>query len=181
VLTLANVDLGELVANSTLSDSVSMQARINGSLPFQMSGADFRLTNGVVAAIGAGRLSIKRQALTGGVATAGADGAQPNAVQDFAYQALENLAFDTLDAKLESRPGGRLGAVFHLIGRNDPPGSPKARIGLFDALRGSAFNKHIDLPKGTPVDLTLDTSLNFDDLLKAYGEYNRRGSAAVQP
>jgi len=26
------------------------------------------------------------------------------------------------------------------------------------------------LPSGTPVDLTLDTSLNFDELLKSYAE-----------
>ncbi len=49
-----------------------------------------------------------------------------------------------------------------------------------DLARGTAFNKHIRLPKGTPVDLTLDTSLNFDDLMAAYSrdEPFRRGSAA---
>ena len=35
------------------------------------------------------------------------------------------------------------------------------------------------LAKGTPVDLTLDTSLNFDDLMAAYSRIGR--SDAVQP
>jgi hypothetical protein len=180
-LMLENVDIGELVSKSSMADSVSIQARVNGSLPFSVSPSGMKLTNGLLASIGSGRLSIKRQALTGAVATAGSAGAQPNAIQDFAYQALENLAFDSLEAKLESRPGGRLGAVFHLIGRNDPPGSPKARISMIDAIRGHAFDKPIPLPKATPVDLTLDTSLNFDELLKAYGAFGRNGSASVQP
>ena len=44
----------------------------------------------------------------------------------------------------------------------------KARVGLLDLLRGRAFNKRIALPAKTPVDLTLDTSLNFDELLEAW-------------
>ena len=180
VLTLKQLDLGELVAGSSLADSVSIQARVDGTVPFTAGPAGVRVTDGVVASVGAGRLSIKRQALTGAVATAGAAGAQPNAVQDFAYQALENLAFDSLEARLATRPQGRLGVVFHIKGRNDPARPTDTRIGLFDLLRGHAFDKPIDLPKGTPVDLTLDTSLNFDELLKAYGQIGK-GSGPVQP
>ena len=100
-------------------------------------------------------------------------------MQDFAYQALENLAFDELEAKVDSRPEGRLGVIFHLKGRNDPPVGQKARISVVDLARGTAFDKPIPLPKGTPVDLTLDTSLNFDDLMAAYSRIGR--SDAVQP
>jgi hypothetical protein len=89
-------------------------------------------------------------------------------MQDFAYQAMENLAFDRLQGKINSLPGGRLGLVLHIEGRNDPPKQEEARVGLFALLRGEAFKQPVPLPKGTPIDLTLDTSLNFDELLRAY-------------
>ena len=184
---LADVDLGEILAGFNLSDSVTMQARIEALLPFSLSPDGLRFKEGRIAATGPGRLSIKRAALTGVAATAAptAPGAPPpaptptNAVQDFAYQALENLAFDQLEAKVDSRPQGRLGVVFHLKGRNDPPTKQKAKIKVTDLARGTAFDKPIPLPSGTPVDLTLDTSLNFDDLMAAYARIGR--SDAVQP
>ena len=43
-------------------------------------------------------------------------------------------------------------------------------MGLVDLINGSALQKPIPLPSGTPIDLTLDTSLNFDELLKSYTE-----------
>ncbi len=89
------------------------------------------------------------------------------------------MAFDALDATVDSRPMGRLGVVFHLKGRHDPEKDVPARIGVVELARGTAFNQPIPLPKGTPVDLTLDTSLNFDDLMAAYGRIGR--SDAVQP
>lgn len=186
-LRLADVDLGEIVAGFNLSDSMTIQARIEALLPFNLSPEGLRFKEGRIAATGPGRLSIKRAALTGVAATATetAPGAPPppptqvNAVQDFAYQALENLAFDELEAKVDSRPEGRLGVIFHLKGRNDPPVAEKARISVVDLARGTAFDKPIPLPKGTPVDLTLDTSLNFDDLMAAYSRIGR--SDAVQP
>ena len=90
-----------------------LQARLGGELPFALQpqvgrpSEALRFSDGRLYAEGPGRLTIRRQALTGAVATAGAGGAQPNAVQDFAYQALENLAFSQLDAKVASRPGGQ--------------------------------------------------------------------------
>ena len=110
---LTGIDLGALVAGSSLADSVTVQAKINGVLPFSMGEAGFRIEDGFAVATGPGRLSIKRSALTGvAVGGATAEAARPNAVQDFAYQALENLAFDTMEAKIASRPEGRLGVVF---------------------------------------------------------------------
>ena len=186
-LRLAGVDLGEIVAGFNLSDSVTIEANIDAALPFNLSPEGLRFKEGRIAATGPGRLSIKRAALTGVAASAAptAPGAPPpaptqvNAVQDFAYQALENLAFDSLDATVNSLPEGRLGVVFHVNGRNDPPERQQARIKLLDLLRGTAFDKPIPLPSNTPVDLTLDTSLNFDDLMAAYSRIGR--SDAVQP
>jgi hypothetical protein len=96
---------------------------------------------------------------------------QYNALQDFAYQAMENLAFETMEATVNSVDNGRLNVLFSIHGHHDPKVAKEAKISLFDALRGKALSKPVDLPKGTPVNLTLDTSLNFDELLAAW----RRG------
>jgi hypothetical protein len=143
-------------------------AHISGTVPFALTPDGVRFAMGRVAATGPGRLSIKREALTASVGVGAEGQAPPNAVQDFAYQALENMAFDALDGTIDSRPMGRLGMVFHLQGRNDPPQAAETRVGVVDLLRGRAFDKPLPLPKGTPVDLTLDTSLNLDELLKSY-------------
>ena len=123
-----------------------------------------RIANGHIASDGPGRLSIDRSLWTQG------GGASANAVQDFAYQALENLAFDQMSAQLNSVPGGRLQVVFHIKGHSDPPKPQIAEVPLGDILSGSALQQSIPLPSGTPIDLTLDTSLNFDELLKSYAE-----------
>jgi hypothetical protein len=183
VLRLHRVDLQQVIDTLNLANSVKLQAQVDGQLPFSLQpspggGRVLRLAQGRIFADAPGRLSIARQALAGGVATAGAAGAQPNAVQDFAYQALEDLAFTRLEAAVASRPGGRLGVVFHVVGEHDPKVSRPTRIGLLALLRGHAFDKPLPLPKGTPVDLTLDTSLNLDDILDAY--LHLGGSAPVQ-
>jgi hypothetical protein len=150
-----------------------------------------RFDGGELRSVRPGRLSIAREALTQVAATgdpeavaggAGAPGAapEPNAFQDFAYQALENLAYNDLEVSVDSRPEGRLGLVFAIKGRHDPPVEQRARIGLFDLLRGRAFERRIPLPSDTPVNLTLDTSLNFDELLSTWLELQRSRSAPVQ-
>ena len=93
-----------------------------------------------------------------------------NSVQDLAYQALEYLAFDSLSAEVNSVAAGRLQIVFHIKGRSDPPKPQQAEIQFGDILNGTVMQKPIALPSGTPIDLTLDTSLNFDELLKSYAE-----------
>jgi hypothetical protein len=93
---------------------------------------------------------------------------------------MENLSFSTLEAGVSSTDKGRLGVLFHIKGEHDPKVVEKARIGLMELLNGSAFQRRIPLPAKTPVDLTLDTSLNFDELIAAW----RRGwqeSEAVTP
>ena len=176
-LRFENIDPAPLIDAAGLSGRINVTARITGSLPFAVGPDGIRFTNGRLAAKGPGRLSIKREALT---ASAGATGdAQPstNAVQDFAYQALENLAFDQLDGTVNSRPMGRLGLLFHIKGRNDPAQAAEARVGAVDLLRGRAFDKPVPLPKGTPIELTLDTSLNLDELLSSYFNRPRTGTA----
>jgi len=162
-LKLDNVNLSALIAASNLSDKVSLNTPVTGSIPFRYGPAGLRVTDGYFASTGPSRLSIKRTVWTGGTVPA-----QTDAISDFAYQALENLAIDELDAKLNSLPKGRLGVVFHIKGRNDPALAQDIRISAIDLLQGHAFDKPLPLPKGTPVDLTLDTSLNFDELLDAY-------------
>jgi len=52
---------------------------------------------------------------------------------------------------------------------------------VLDLLRGRAFDKPLDLPKGTPVNLTLDTSLNLDELLAGYASQTRAPAERSQP
>jgi hypothetical protein len=167
-LRLANVDLTPLIAAAGLSDRVNIMARIDGILPFTAGPDGIRFVNGRITSTGPGRLSIKRDALTTSVGVGGDATAPPNAVQDFAYQALENLAFDQLEGMVNSQPMGRLGLLLHLKGRNDPMEAAEARVNALDLLRGRAFDKPLPLPKGTSIDLTLDTSLNLDELLNSY-------------
>ena len=101
---------------------------------------------------------------------------------DFAYQAMEHLAFETLDATLKSRDNGRLGVLFHIVGRHDPPTRQQIRLSLTDLIRKRYMERKLPLPSGTGVNLTLDTTLNLDDLLADYAEFRKtRGSAPVQP
>ncbi|HVZ68987.1 MAG TPA: YdbH domain-containing protein [Rhizomicrobium sp.] len=161
-LKLDNVNLSALIAASNLSDKISLDAPVKGAIPFRYGPSGFRVRDGYFVSTGPSRLSIRRTVWTGGKAE------ETGAIRDFAYQALENLAIDDLDAKLNSLPAGRLGVVFHIKGRNDPAIAQETRISLISLIRGHAFDKPVPLPKGTPVDLTLDTSLNFDELLDAY-------------
>jgi len=190
VLTLDGVQLHDLVEASPFGDRVELDARVSGRVPFQVPDGKVRIADAEVHAIQPGRLSISRQALTG-VAAAGsvaAPGGPAAAVPptdtftDFAYQAMENLAFETLNAAIASRPDGRLGILAHVTGRNDPPQHQEIRLSIFDLIGRKFLGKPLPLPSGTGVDLTLDMTLNLDDLLADYADYRRlHGSPAVQP
>ena len=73
-----------------------------------------------------------------------------------------------------SQPDGRLGLLFQVKGHHEPEVAERARLSFFDVLRGRAFERRIPLPKGTPIELTLDSSLNFDELVAAYADAWRR-------
>ncbi|WP_394763984.1 YdbH domain-containing protein [Phenylobacterium sp.] len=195
VLVLEGVQLHDLVEASPFGDRVDLDAKVSGRVPFQSLAGKVRVTGAEVHAIQPGRLSIARQALTGvaaggalsaalgpGGAAAAAAVAANDTFTDFAYQAMENLAFDKLDAAITSRDDGRLGVLAHIVGRHDPPKHQEIRLSLFDLIGRKFLTKPLPLPSDTGVDLTLDTTLNLDDLLADYAAYrDLRGSPPVQP
>jgi hypothetical protein len=63
-------------------------------------------------------------------------------------------------------------------GEHDPAMPMETRVGVIELLQGRAFDKPLPLPKGTPIDLTLDTSVNLDELLASYFGNEPRMSAA---
>jgi hypothetical protein len=182
--------LHNVVEASPFADRVDLDARVSGRVPFTSQGGKLRIASAELHAIQPGRLSIQRQALTG-VAASGSistDTAPVAAVPandtftDFAYQAMENLAFDKLDATIASRDDGRLGVLAHIVGRHDPPQHQEIRLSLLDLIRRRFLDKPLPLPSDTGVDLTLDTTLNLDDLVAEYADYqNLRSSHPVQP
>lgn len=187
VLRLEGVQLHDLVEASPFGDKVEFDAKVSGRIPFEVIGDRVRISGGEVTAIQPGRISIARAALTGVSAdtavTAPAPVVDPNATfTDFAYQAMENLAFDTLEASIASQPDGRLGVIFHIVGRHDPPTKQKIKLTVMDLIRKRFLGRPLPLPSGTGVNLTLDTTLNLDDLLADYAEYQKaRSSGPVQP
>ncbi|MDB5475372.1 MAG: hypothetical protein JWP49_883 [Phenylobacterium sp.] len=190
VLEAEGVQLRDLIKASPFGDRVSLAARVSGQIPFESQGGKVRITGGELHAIAPGRLSISRAALTsvsaqGSVqapAQAGGQIASDDTFTDFAYQALENLAFDGLSARVDTRPDGRLGVLFHVVGRHDPPQHQEITLSWLDLVRRKFLGKKLPLPSGTGVDLTLDTTLNLDDLLKDYADFQQlRSSPPVQP
>jgi hypothetical protein len=115
------------------------------------------------------------------VAAAAGPGPGTDTFTDFAYQAMENLAFTRFDAQVDSRPDGRLGVLFHIVGRHDPPQHQEITLSWMDLIRRRFMDKKLPLPSGTEVNLTLDTSLDLDDLLQDYADYQQlRSSPPVQ-
>jgi hypothetical protein len=192
VVDLDGVQLHDLVEASPFGDRVDLDARVTGRIPFTMIDDKLRIAGGALHTIQPGRLSIQRTALSG-VATSGGGVAavrgapavpEPptDTFSDFAYQAMENLAFTTMTASVDSRADGRLGVVFHIVGKHDPPQRQEIRLPLMDLIQKKFLGRKLPLPSGTGVDLTLDTTLNLDDLLADYAEFRRlHGSAQVQP
>jgi len=174
VIVLENVQLGEVIGSSGFADSVMLDAVVSGRLPFTsdpVSGV--RITGGTLAAIQPGRLSIQREALSGLEAGGGGEAVPPNTVQDLAYQAMENLSFDILSAEVNSLDEGRIGMLFHIRGRHDPPQHQELRIPISEFISREFLNRELPLPSGTSIDLTLDTTLNLNQLIGDLLELNR--------
>jgi hypothetical protein len=71
--------------------------------------------------------------------------------------------------------------LFHIVGRHDPPQRQEITLSWLDLIRRRFMGRRLPLPSDTGVDLTLDTTLNLDDLLSDYGDYERlRSSPPVQ-
>lgn len=188
-LLFEGVQLHDLVEASPFGDKVDLDARVSGRMPFESLDGKVRILGGDLHAIQPGRLSIDRSALDAVAAGGSADlpTGTTTAVEandtftDFAYQAMENLAFTTLDAGVATREDGRLGVLFHIIGKHDPPQHQEIKLSLMDLIGRKFMGRKLPLPSNTGVDLTLDTTLNLDDLLKDYADYQRlRSSAPVQ-
>ena len=135
VLFVDGVQLHDLVEASPFGDKVDLDAKVSGRIAFESSDGKVRVSEGELIADQPGRISIDRTALTGvqadgAVTTTGGDpavAAPANAndtFTDFAYQAMEHLAFDTLEATVASRADGRLG------GYGGGPGLKNALLAL---------------------------------------------------
>lgn len=174
VIVLENVQLGQVIAGSGFGDKVNLDAVVSGRLPFTADRANgVRISGGSLAAIQPGRLSIAREALSGLEAGGGGEAVPPNTVQDLAYQAMENLSFDILSAEVNSLDEGRIGVLFRIRGRHDPPERQELRIPVAEFISREFLNRPLPLPSGTGIDLTLDTTLNLNQLIGDLLELNR--------
>ncbi|HEX5379632.1 MAG TPA: YdbH domain-containing protein [Phenylobacterium sp.] len=191
VVDLDGVELSDLVKASPFADRMNLVARVSGQVPFAVTPQGVRVSGGELHAITPGRLSIRREALTqvtadGGAPATGAKAAPAPAAaadpySDFVYQAMESLAFNELNARVDSQAGGRLRVLFHIKGEHSPPTRQTIQLAWGEVIR-RRIDRIVPLPSGTKVDLTLDTSVNLDQLLSDFAEYQRlRGSGPVQP
>lgn len=182
VIVLDKVQLGEVLAGSGFGDKVQLDALVSGRLPFTSTReGGVRITGGSLAAVQPGRLSIAREALSGLEAGGGGEGVPPNTIQDLAYQAMENLSFDLLSAEVNSLDEGRIGVLFRIRGRHDPPRHQELRISIADFISREFLNHELPLPSGTGIDLTLDTTLNLNQLVGDLLDLNRARNGQASP
>lgn len=174
VIVLDKVQLGQVIAGAGFGDKVSLDAIVSGRLPFTSDRVNgIRISGGSLSAVQPGRLSIAREALSGLQAGGGGEGVPPNTVQDLAYQAMENLSFDILSAEVNSLDQGRIGVLFRIRGRHDPPQRQELRISISEFISREFLNRELPLPSGTGIDLTLDTTLNANQLVSDLLALNR--------
>lgn len=174
VIVLERVQLGDIVTGSGFGDKVQLDAVVSGRLPYTYDPkTGIRIRSGTLAAAQPGRLSIQREALTGLEAGGGGEGVPPNTVEDLAYQAMENLAFKTLSADVNSLDQGRLSVLFHVVGRHDPPERQELRLTIPELISREFLNRPLPLPSDTGIDLTLDTTLNLNQLISDLLAVNR--------
>lgn len=174
VIVLDRVQLGDLIADTGFDDKVLLDAVVSGRLPFIMDPKrGLKITAGKLEAVQPGRLSIKREVLTDVAASGGGEEVSENMVEDLAYQAMENLSFDQLSADVNSLDGGRMAVLFHIRGRHDPPRRQELRLTLSELISRSFLNRKLPLPSNTQIDLTLDTTLNANQLISDLMAVNR--------
>lgn len=180
VIVLETVQLGQVLTDAGFGDKVSLDAVVSGRLPFSWNPKDgVRIVGGSLQAVQPGRLSIPRSSLSGLEAEGGGEALPPNTVQDLAYQAMENLAFDILSAQVDSLDRGRLGVLFRIRGRHDPPQRQELRIPLADFISRQFLNRELPLPSNTGIDLTLETSLNLNELVSDLMKLDRARNGQV--
>jgi hypothetical protein len=101
-------------------------------------------------------------------------------VEDLAYQAMENLAFDTLSARVDSEDGGKVRIRFGIKGRHDPPQHQELRLSLPDLISQKFLNRPLTLPSDTGIDLNLNTSLNLNQVISDLLAINRAKTGPVE-
>lgn len=182
VIVLDQVQLGEVIAQSGFGDKVQMDAVVSGRLPFTSDpSSGVRVTAGTLYAVQPGRLSIQRTALNGLDAGGGGEAIPPGTVEDLAYQAMENLAFETLSADVNSLDAGLMGVLFRIQGRHDPPERQELRLPIMDFISRRFLEQTLPLPSDTGINLTLDTTLNLNELIGKLLEVNRLRSGETVP
>jgi len=167
VLLLDRIQIGDLISPTGLADRVAVDAVVSGRVPFTWTpGQGATVQGGSLYSVQPGRLSIQREALSGLDAGGGGEAMPPGTVEQLAYQAMENLAFDELTAAMDSTDGGRLALRFHILGRHDPPVRQELRLGWLELIRRDFLNRtDLPLPSDTGIDLTLDVDLNINELI----------------
>jgi len=93
---------------------------------------------------------------------------------------MENLAFDVLTADVNSLDEGRVGVLFHIKGRHDPPERQELRLSLSELISREFLNRPLPLPSNTGIDLTLDTTLNLNQLVSDLLAINRARSGVPE-
>lgn len=184
VIVVDRVQLGDAVAGAGFGDRVKLDAVVSGRLPFTFDRVNgVRITGGTLGAVQPGRLSIGREALSGLEAGGGGEdqGVPPNTVQDLAYQAMENLAFEILSADVNSLDQGRISVLFHIKGRHDPPEYQELRVPVDELISREFLNRPLPLPSNTGIDLTLDTTLNVNQLISDLMAVNRQRDGRPDP
>lgn len=182
VIVLDRVQLGDVVADSGFADKVMLDAVVSGRLPFTMDPKlGLKITAGALGAVQPGRLSIQREVLTDVDAGGGGADVPPNMVEDLAYQAMEHLAFDVLSADVNSLDEGRISVLFHIRGRHEPPQRQELRLTVAELISREFLNRELPLPSGTQIDLTLDTTLNANQLFSDIMAVNRARQGQKEP
>jgi len=184
--------LGPVLKETGLRDSVRFDGLIDASLPLALIQDRLVIENGLIRNHGPGRLMIARSAVTGITGGAGGvlpdtqtlntpPGIEPESIalegvgpSDLAFQAMEHIAFNALEGRLQSLDDGRLSMNFHIKGRFDPPTKQQTKVTLWDLITGKWTQKPVKLQSGAEIDLTLDVPLNLDDLLRDLGQLNQK-------
>jgi hypothetical protein len=186
-IVLESLQLGKVVADAGMGDKFSLDAVVSGRLPFVWTpGQGVRIVGGALAAVQPGRLALRREVLAQ-VQTSSVEQVPSGVVEDLAYQAMENLAFDALSVEVNSLDEGRVGLVFRVKGRHDPPQHQDLRVGLAELISRRFLRRKLPLPSDTRIDLTLDTTLNLNQLIADLLVINRArqgngsGPAATTP
>lgn len=201
VVTFNGLDFGKIIAVTDLGKSLTFQGNLSGRLPFTLDQGHITIDQGTMDSDAPGKISVLRTAVSGVQATGSVTSDAPpvtaavaqknaeaaaaadpafNPFQDLAFQAMEHVTFDKIDARLNSKEGGILNTNFHIKGYYDPPQKQKAKISLFDYISGKWMQKPIKLPSDTPVELYLEIPVNLDEILNDLTAFNVRTAQKPQ-